>query len=259
MKTDIVYVILPILPPSRLMPHPAANKYQPTFFTVISLLALFAILVGFLKTFIIPILTGTKTWPVSIYIHAAFVFGWVLLFLVQSLLIQHRNYKKHRAIGNWGAVVAVGAAVSIIPAALFQVERDLQEGLGEIAISSILGSLTSATMFLILVILGIVYRKKAQAHKRFMLLATILLIWPAWFRWRHYFPGVERPDIWFAVVLADSLILVAFAWDWLKHKRIHPALLFGGLFIIAENVTEILCFDNSGWRALADYFYTLLR
>ena len=114
-------------------------------------------------------------------------------------------------------------------------------------------------MFLALVTLGIVYRKKAQVHKRLMLLATILLIWPAWFRWRHYFPSVERPDIWFAAVLADSLIIVAFIWDWLRNKRIHPALLFGGLFIIAENVTEILLFDSSGWRIIANAAYTFLK
>jgi hypothetical protein len=92
-----------------------------------------------------------------------------------------------------------------------------------------------------------------------MLLATILLIWPAWFRWRHYFPSIERPDIWFAVVLADSVIIIAFIWDWLYNKRIHPALLYGGFFIIAENVMEILLFDSSLWRAIANPVYDFLK
>ena len=235
------------------------NRTKLTFFTAIALLGIIAILVGFLKTFIIPIIAGTKTWPLAIYFHASFVFGWVLIFLIQSLLIQNKKYRTHMSIGRWGAFVAVGAAISIIPAALYQVDRELKEGLGQIAISSIVGSLASATMFLILVTLGIIYRKKPLVHKRLMLLATILLIWPAWFRWRHYFPSVERPDIWFAGVLADSLIIVAFIWDWLKNKRIHPALLFGGLFIIAENVMEILLFDSSGWRVIANAIYDFLK
>ncbi len=235
------------------------SRSKFTFFTAIALLGIIAILVGFLKTFIIPILSGTKTWPMAIYAHTFFVFGWVLLFLTQSLLIQNRNYKTHIFIGRWGAFIALGAAISIIPAALYQVERELKEGLGQTAISPIVGSLASATMFLSLVTLAIVYRKRPQIHKRLMLLATILLIWPAWFRWRHYFPSVERPEIWFAGVLANSLIIVAFIWDWLGNKRIHPALLFGGLFIIAENVIEIVLFDSSGWRIIANTVYNFLK
>jgi len=234
------------------------NSNKLTFFTAIAVLGIIAILVGFLKTFIIPIISGTRTWPLAIYLHASFVFGWVLLFLTQTLLIQNKKYSTHISIGKWGAFVALGAAISIIPAALYQIERELKEGLGQTAISPIVGSLASATMFLILVMLGIIYRRKSSVHKRLMLLATILLIWPAWFRWRHYFPSVARPDIWFAGVLADSLIIIAFIWDWLKNKRIHPALLFGGLFIIAENVMEILLFDSSGWRVIANALYKLL-
>jgi len=237
----------------------AINRTNLTFFTAVALIGIAAILIGFLKTFIIPILSGTKTWPFAIYLHASFVFGWVLLFLIQSLLIQNKKYKTHIFIVRWAAFIAVGAAVSIIPAALYQCERELKEGLGQTAISAIVGSLASATMFLALVTFAIVYRKKSQIHKRLMLLATILLIWPAWFRWRHYFPSVERPDIWFAVVLADSLIIVAFIWDWIKNKRIHLTLLFGGLFIIAESCMEILLFDSSGWRVLANAVYNFLK
>jgi hypothetical protein len=237
----------------------AVNKNKLTFFTAIALLGIIAILVGFLKTFIIPIISGTKTWPLAIYAHACFVFGWVLTFLVQALLIQNKKYNTHISIGRWAAFIAVGAAVSIIPASLYQIERELKEGAAQSSISSIVGSVASAAMFLSLVILAIVYRKRAQVHKRLMLLATILLIWPAWFRWRHYFPSVERPDIWFAVVLADSLIIVAFIWDWLRNKRIHPALLCAGLFIIAENVIEIFLFDSRWWRVIANALYNFLR
>jgi uncharacterized membrane protein YozB (DUF420 family) len=240
--------------------HPkVASHSKFTFFIAIAWLGVFAISVGFGKTFIIPLVSGTKTWPVEIYAHGIIVFGWVLIFLIQSYLIQRGGYKAHKQIGMWSALVALGAAVSIIPAAMYQCERELKEGLGQTAISAIVGSLMSATMFLSLVSLGVIYRSKPEVHKRFMLLATILMIWPAWFRWRHYFPSVERPDIWFACVLANSLIIVAFIWDWLQNNRIHPVLLFGGIFIILESSTEILLFDSPGWRAVANVIYGLLN
>ena len=232
---------------------------KPTFFTAIGIVGIAAVLIGFLKTFIIPVLSGTKTWPFSIYLHASFVFCWLVIFLTQSVLIQNHKYTTHITIGKLATIVAVGASISIIPAALYQCKRELGEGLGQIAISSILGSFNSACIFLLLVAFAIGYRKKPQAHKRFMLLATIVLIWPAWFRWRHYFPTIKRPDIWFAVVLADSLIIIAFIWDWLKNKSIHPSLLFAGLFIMAEHCIEIIFFDSSGWRIIANSIYNTFK
>lgn len=232
-----------------------STNSKPTFFTAIAFVGIAAVLIGFLKTFIVPILSGTKTWPFSIYLHASFVFGWLLIFLTQSILIQNRKYKIHIAIGRWATIVAIGASISIIPAALYQCKRELGEGAGQVAISSILGSFTSACIFLLLVAFAVGYRKKPQTHKRLMLLATIILIWPAWFRWRHYFPTVKRPDIWFAVVLSDSLIIVAFIWDWLKNKSIHSSLLFTGLFIVAEHCIEIIFFDSSVWRTIANSIY----
>ena len=69
---------------------------------------------------------------------------------------------------------------------------------------------------------------------------------------------VPKPEIWFAVVLADSLIIMAWIADWLSYKKIHPTLLFGGLLIIAEQIFELLMFDNSVWRKLARLVYSLM-
>src|SRR5690606_18902661 len=123
--------------------------------------------------------------------------------------------------------------------------RELKEGLGQTAISGIVGSCTSGIIFLALVIAGLLSRNNAAAHKRLMLLATIVVLWPAWFRFRHYFPSVPRPDIWFAVVLADSLIVIAIIRDKLTYRKIHPVLLYVGLFIIAEHAFEVMMFDSA--------------
>ncbi|MFN5549014.1 MAG: hypothetical protein ACK5BJ_07665 [Bacteroidota bacterium] len=230
-----------------------------TFFTTIAFIGIAAILIGFSKTFIIPFLSGTKSWPWMIYLHAAFAFCWVLLFLCQSWLVKIKKQQLHFVIGRFGIFIALGTAVTILPASMYQCERELREGLGHIAISSILGSLISAIIFFAFVCLAIAYRTKPQSHKRFMLLATIILLWPAWFRWRHYFPSVQEPHIWFAIVLADALIFVSFAWDWIKNKRIHPALLFGGIFIVAEQCIELMLFDSSGWRLIATNIYNFVK
>lgn len=89
-----------------------------------------------------------------------------------------------------------------------------------------------------------------------MLLATIALLWPAWFRFRHYFPHVPNPEIVFAIIVADSLIIVAALRDRIVERRIHNVWLIGGALLIAEHIAEAILFDTPGWRAVAHALYT---
>jgi hypothetical protein len=232
----------------------AFNK-KPSFFFYMAIVGILAVLIGFARTFIFPLAVGSFRAPAIIHIHGAFAFSWICLFMLQVLLIHMRNYKTHARLGILGLIIATGVSVTMIPAGLFAVQRDLQQGLGESAYSTIIGVLTSGAIFLALVIAGMLTRRKPQTHKRLMLLATIVVLWPAWFRFRHYFPSVPRPDIWFALVLSDSLIVVAWIRDKIKTGRIHPVLGWVGLCIIVEQTAEVICFDHPVWRTAAESLY----
>ena len=239
--------------------NPSIAGYEtktPSFFIVIAIVGLFAVLIGFAKTFIIPTVQGSFKAPLIVHIHGAFAFAWILLFLIQTTLIHYRKYRTHQFLGILGVFIAAGVMVTMIPVGKFVVERDRNQGLGEFSYSSLLGVITSGLLFFILVLCGILKRNDSATHKRLMLLATIVVLWPAWFRFRHYFPTVPRPDIWFALVLADSLILIAWIWDKLRNGKIHPVLLYVGLFIILEQSFEVIAFDSPVWRDIAKWLYS---
>ncbi|TVZ60180.1 hypothetical protein NA63_2730 [Flavobacteriaceae bacterium MAR_2010_105] len=231
---------------------------KPSYFLGIAIVGLLAVAIGFAKTFIGPVSSGSFSAPNVVYIHAALAFSWVLLFFVQTVLIHVSKYRTHMALGIAGVVIAIATAVTMLPVGIYAVNKELAQGLGPTAISTFLGVLTSALMFLGLVLAGLCYRKTAATHKRLMLLATLVVLWPAWFRFRHYFPSVSRPDIWFAVVLADSWIVISCIWDQWKHGRIHPVLKYVGGLIILEHIVELMLFDNPTWRVVANYLYQLL-
>lgn len=233
------------------------KKKKPSLYLSLGTAGILAVLIGFLTTYIIPVIRGTFDGPAIIHIHGFFAFSWIALFLIQSYLIKSRKTKVHMRIGFAGMFIALGVFLTIIPAGLFQVEKGLAKGQGDSAVSNIIGVVTSALMFLSFVAAGFVYRKKPKIHKRLMLLATIVLLWPAWFRFRHYFPSVPRPDIWFAVVLADSLIIISWIADKRAQGKIHPVLFYGGLFVIAEHIFEVLMFDSPAWRVWAKAIYNL--
>ena len=236
----------------------AVRKRKPSFFLIIAIVGLFAVLIGFAKTFIITVATNNFSAPLLIHIHGAFSFGWILLFLSQTSLIHFDKYKIHQTLGYLGLFIAAGVIITMIPAGMYVVQRDLKKGFGDSAYSSLLGVISSGIIFFSLVVTGILKRRQPEFHKRLMLLATIVVLWPAWFRFRHYFPSVPRPDIWFALILPYSLIIIAWIWDKLKNGSVHPILKYIGLLIIFEQTFEMAAFDSLIWRQLAKWSYNLL-
>lgn len=230
----------------------------PTFFVGMALLALAVALAGFSKTFFAPVVAGTFDAPLIVHLHGAAAFAWVLMFVLQPTLIRAGCYDIHVRTGAIGAAIAFGVAITGVLVGLYVVERDLAAGIGPGAISSLLGVVTGMTLFLALVAAGVAFRGRPAAHKRLMLLATIVVLWPAWFRLRHWFPGVPRPEIWFGVVAAYSLVPLAMLRDRLVDGRVHPVWWCVGLPVVAEQATEAFLFDSSLWRTIASALYSTL-
>lgn len=102
---------------------------------------------------------GTFAGPRILHVHGAFALAWVLLFVAQPLLVRRRAFSVHRMLGCVGLPLAFAIAGTMIPVGLYQATRDADAGLGSIAISSLLGVLTSAMLFVALVTAGVVARR----------------------------------------------------------------------------------------------------
>jgi hypothetical protein len=224
---------------------------RPWFYVAMAGLCLGVALIGFAGTFFAPLAQGRFDAPAVIFVHGGLFFAWLILFVGQPSLIRVQAYSVHKIFGAAGAVMALAMAASGVGVGLFAAERDFAAGGGETAISSLLGVCTAMVMFVLLVGAGVAFRERPETHKRLMLLATLAVLWPAWFRFRHYFPMVPRPEFWFAVVAADSLIVACMIRDRLTLGRVHPVFLWVGSAIIADHLIEVLLFDNPAWRTAA--------
>jgi predicted membrane channel-forming protein YqfA (hemolysin III family) len=226
------------------------RRARPLIYLFAAQVGVMAAGVGFAKTFFSPLLQGTFSAPPIVYVHGVLLFGWVGLFLTQSLLIQRAQTRVHKRLGLFGVALAAGVVLSTVGVVLYASRRMAAAGDALGANSQLLIVLLDITVFALLVGFAVWYRKQPEIHRRLMILALVQALAPAWFRFRHYFPSVEHPLIWFGLLLADSLILVAALYDYRRSGRVHAVYLFvgGPLFILhcgEVTLTETASFERA--------------
>lgn len=220
------------------------------FFTGMAVVAIGVGLIGFSTTFLAPMAAGRFVAPPVIHIHAALFFAWLAFLLTQVRLVSGRRTALHRRAGWAGLALAAAMAVSGVGVGLFAARRDLAAGLGEVAHGQFLTVCIEMLVFAGLVGAAIVYRRRPDVHKRLLLLATISILGPAWFRFRHLFPSVDHPLMVFSAI-ADSLVIVAAVADRLNRGRFHPTYLWVGSAMVAVHAGEIFLFDTAPYRVVA--------
>lgn len=233
---------------------PATRAHRPRFFLLAALLAIAAAMIGFFTTFTRPVWRGEFHGPAMAFVHGAFVLAWLLLFLAQSSLVQTGRAARHRVLGWTSVAIVPGVMVTTFAMGVLAMRRDVAAGGGDTAISLVLGTLSSPLIFAALVVGALAMRRRPDYHKRLMFLAMVAVMWPAFFRFRHYFPSVPRPEIWFAIVLAQVVpVGIAMLHDKLTLGRVHVVYRTVGLAVLAEAAVETLLFDSPGWRVVAHW------
>ncbi|MGN3974270.1 hypothetical protein [Tsuneonella sp. SYSU-LHT278] len=226
------------------------------FYRLAAVAAIGVAIAGFHLTYTVPMTRGTFDGPSWSHVHGALMAGWLMLVALQAWLSQGR-LPLHRTIGWGGVVLAPLVALSTTAIGRESVALGLARGDGPIAYSGFLGTVTAPAIFLALVIAAIALRGKPQWHKRLIFVATGSILWPAWFRWRHFLPGMPRPEITLSLILADLPIVIAMVRDRLLYGAVHPAYLIAGIGLIAEQTFETLAFDTPAWRQAAFALYGL--
>jgi hypothetical protein len=234
-----------------------ARDRATLFYLGFGLFGLLVVAFGFGLTYAAPMARGTFSAPWFVHLHGASALAWVLLFIGQAVLVRTRRTPLHRQIGKVGLPLAVLVWASGIATAVWAAKRDVVEQ-GTLATSALSGTVTGLSLFVILVVAAVAARRRPDWHKRLVLLATIQVLWPAFFRLRHWFPAVPNPEIWFALVLAYSPILLAAIRDRSRCGKAHPVWLFVALPLVLEQSLEVAFFDQGIQRAFGQWFYALL-
>ena len=236
----------------------ARSSREHRFYTGMMLAILATVLVGFARSFFLRPLF--PTWPSPpekvFYVHGAAFTAWFLLLVAQAWLVAAGRTSVHRRIGRWGVVLAVAMVVLGVLGALTAARRPTGfVGIPVPPLQFLVVPLVDMLMFASFVGLAIAKRGDPQAHKRWMLLASLNLITAAIARW----PGVitvGAPPLFFA--LTDLFLVPLVIWDRASLGRVHSATKWGGLLVVASQPLRLVVSGTAAWLAFARWATGLL-
>jgi len=165
-------------------------------------------------------------------IHGLVMFGWIALFVTQTVLVARQRVAWHRRLGMFGAALAgviVVADTATVVTAVRLGGKHLPPG---IAVPLFVAfSFFDLLAFAILVSGAVVLRGRSAWHKRLMLLATILVLDAALARFISAYTSWQLDSS----LARDALILLCVAVDTWRCRRLHPAFVAGGLLVFVTD------------------------
>ncbi|MEM7739879.1 MAG: hypothetical protein AAF225_03690 [Pseudomonadota bacterium] len=225
-------------------------KSEPFFFSMAVLLIVIVISGFSVVSFQRP--GGPLATPFFLHFHGAVFLSWFLLLAFQARLIGARSYKFHGQLG----LMSLGLAVAIVIIGYLVVRMTVQKPDGIIAgrpalIGAIFPTLDIIN-FAIAYSLGVLNRGNANAHKRLMLIAAIMMIDAAMARLIF---GLGLPGT--LIIKAEfSLLLAILVYDLVKLRRPHWATLIGMLLYIAAMRFKLSIDGVSWWPAFSQAFFS---
>lgn len=191
------------------------------------------------------------------YWHGAVFTAWYLLLVVQPALIATGRVATHRSLGRVGAVLAALMVVLGCYVALIAAGRPGGfTGVPVPPLAFLTIPFLDMAVFAILVALAVVKRNVAQTHKRLMLLASIGPVTAAVARLPFDFIMAAGPPAFFG--LTDLFVLALVVRDLATRRRLHPATLWGGLFLIGSQPLRLVISGTDGWRRFAEWAVALV-
>jgi len=186
---------------------------------------------------------GVLATPLHLHVHGAIFLAWYLLLAVQTRLIARGRRALHRRLGYASLLLALTIVIVgylVTRSVLLRPDGVIA---GRPALPGAVFPATDVVNFTIACCLGYLNRRRPAAHKRFMVLAGLLMIDPAMARLVLGL-GLPGPLI-FPAELALFAILIAY--DVATRQRPHWATIAGLLLYLAALVVKLNVDSLAGW------------
>lgn len=227
----------------------ATRKHERWLFGVMALLATAIVFAGFAPTYYLGQWFNAPSLTPLVHAHGIVFTAWIVLFGVQVGLVETRRTPLHRRVGIGGAVLALSMVIFGVAAAISSARQGHTPNAAIPALSFMAIPLFAITAFALLTSAAVALRRRPQAHKRLMLMATITIMAPAIARLPVGFIQVGGPPVFFG--LTDMFLLAGVAFDLLTWRKVHVAWWLGSTLVFASQAGCLLVAGTEHWLAFA--------
>lgn len=188
--------------------------------------------------------------------HGIVFFAWLLIVLAQSRLVATRHLALHRQLGL-AAVFVLALMIPLAYAASVSMVRRGFDLSGDLRIDhdplyESIFPFVDITMFSVLVIVALAYRRRPEIHKRLMLFANITLMPPALAHFIGNTPRLESLPAAIIMVPISIFLIAAVARDCLVARRIHPLTIgLAILLFVSGPLRAGLIGPSAAWQQFA--------
>ena len=229
------------LPRTTLLAEPrnTARRGERVFFSGMAIALAATVFAGFSRTYYLRGAFGSPELPMVLLVHGFVFTAWMVLLVVQTSLVVANKIAVHRRLGVAGA--ALGAIITVLGAyvAVTRAGADLLAFATVVVFPTLLGS-------------ALLLRKRTDYHKRLVLIATLELVAAAVAR----VPGIVVPLGGLGPLgpvglfgITDLFLIAIALYDWKTLRRVHPATLWGGLFLITSQPLRLLINSTAAWQS----------
>jgi hypothetical protein len=227
------------------------------FFSGMAILILASVLVGFARTYFLAGVFRAPLPNLLIHIHGAVFSSWILLLVLQTSFVAVGRVDLHRRIGLLGFALACLVVIMGLLAATDSLHRAFLLG-GPMLEARAFYAVPLADMivFATLIYLAFHNRSNPPAHKRLILIATIMLLDAAFVRWPMH---ASWWNLRAAEICCYILLLFVAGYDLWSLGRVQRVTLRASLFVIAFQQIRTPIGHTALWQCFAAWVQLHIR
>ena len=228
--------------------RPVGRTAERVFYSGMAVLLCLCVYVGFSPTYFRAGLIHAPLPSPVLHVHGAAFTLWMVLFLVQSALISARRVKWHRSLGIVAFCLPPIMIVLGVIAAIDALHRGVQIGPLDSA-TSLAIPLLSILAFAIVIFASWRARRRPDAHKRLILIATSGIVAAAFgrFPWDR----VGYPPAAGAVTGVGILLLMLLAFELITIRRVHRSTMWAAPLVFASIALAVPIGMTHAWHVFA--------
>ena len=201
-----------------------------SYFVAFAVVFAAIVLIGFSRTFFLPMARGTLAKPLIVHLHGAFFFTWTGLLFTQAVLAATKRLRLHRKVGSIAGWLVLPMVLLGTIVATRDTVHDFKAGDGAAALSFYYGELADLAMFGLLAGGAMLLRHKPDFHKRWVILGSLGLIGAAIGR-------IPEISSYFLYIYLGLIASVA-AYDLASRRAVHLATMSGAAVLLLLGLSE---------------------